>query len=115
MRTRCLQRPNRGEGPCAYSALEQPYENKGSLEPTRKLKSTLARFTALGMTIQWCLIFLALSAGQPCAAMIKPLQETQPPTAQSTPTPAATASPIQSSPTPTPQPSPSPAVPQTTT
>jgi len=111
MRTRCLQRPNRSEGPCAYPAPDQPYENTRSPEPTPKLKSTLARFTALGMTIQWGLIFLVVGAVQPSAAMIQSSPETQSPVAQSSPAPAANMPPM-SSPTLNPQPSPSPAVPQ---
>ena len=63
--------------------------------------------------IGWGAFWIILSAVQPCAAMIQSAQETQPPTAQPSPTPAASTPPIQSSPTPTPQPSPSPAMPQT--
>ena len=90
MRARFLQRPNRSEGPCAYAPPTQSYENKRSLEPTRKLKSTLARFTALGMTIQWGLIFVVLATAQPCAAMIQSSQHAQPPVVMPTPLPTAT-------------------------
>ena len=97
MRARFLQHPNRSEGPRAYS---QSYGNTRSLEPTRKLKNALARFTALGMTLQWSLIFLALSAVQSSAAMIQSSQGS--PTAQTTPAPAANMPPIESSPAPMP-------------
>src|SRR6476660_7299100 len=93
MRAHILKRPNRSEGPCAYATPAQSYENTRSLEPTRKLKNTLARFTALGMTIQWGLILLALSTVQPSGPMIQPSHKT--PTAQSTPAPAAITPPIQ--------------------
>ena len=114
MRARFLQRPNRGEGPRAYDAW--PDQNTRSLQPARKLKSTLARFTALGMTIQWGLI--VLSVAQPCAA----IQQTQPPVAQRSPIPASAAPASAPSPVPasvpsqtipTPQASSSPSVPQT--
>ena len=121
MRARFLQRPNRGERPRACSGPNQSHENKGSLEPTRKLKSALARLTALGMTIQWGLIFLALIAVQPCGAMIQSSQQTQSPVVQPTPPPTAAKPASPSSPvlqplpaqtTPTPQSTPSPSVAQ---
>jgi hypothetical protein len=102
MRTRFVQRPNRGEGPRAYPAPDQLYEDKRSLEPTRKLKSTLARLTALGMTIQWSFV-LVLSAVQPCASMIQSLPSMPRAIAQTPPAPAAVTPPIQTSPTPTSQ------------
>src|SRR6185312_3821035 len=119
MWTRFLQRPNRSEGPCAYS---QSYQNTRSLLPTRKLKNTLARFAALGMTIQWGLIFLALTAVQPCGAIIQSSQQMQPPVVQPTPLPTAAEPAPPSSPvlqplpaqtTPTPKSTPSPSMPQT--
>ena len=100
MRARFLQRLNRSEGPRAYPSPAQSSENTRSLEPTRKLKSTLARLTALGMTIQWGLIFLTLGARQPCLAMTQSPQESQPATKSATPS--------------QPQSSPSPAVPTAT-
>jgi Bacterial capsule synthesis protein PGA_cap len=127
MRARFLQRTNRSEVPCAYSAPNQSYENKRSLEPTRKLcpftpkagvnggPNALARLTALGMTIQWGFIFLVLGAVQPCAAMTQSPQNPPPAMAQPSPSPALTAPAPQSLPglqsvppqtTPTPQPSP---------
>src|SRR6478609_1425992 len=60
----------------------------------------------------WAAFLIALSARQPCMAMIQGSQQRQPPVVQSSPTPAANTTPMQISPTPTPQPSPSPAVPQ---
>jgi hypothetical protein len=123
MRARFLQRPNRSEGPRAYSLPKGLLESKRSLEPARKLKSTLARFTALGMTIQWGLIFLALTAVQPCGAMIQSPQQTRSPLVQPTPPPTAAQpvppsspalQPVPAQTTPTPQPSPSPTVPQST-
>ena len=62
----------------------------------------------------WAVFVIALSAAQPCAAMIQSSQETQQPTVQPSPTPAANTPPMQSSPAPTPQPSPSPAMPTAT-
>jgi hypothetical protein len=115
MRARFLQRPNRSEGPCAYS-INQSYQNKRSLEPARKLESTLARFTALGMTIQWGLIVLALTAVQPCGAIIQSPPQAQSPVVQPTPPPKVAEPALPSSPvlqpvpaqtTPAPQPSPS--------
>lgn len=96
------ERPNRGEGSRAYDG--RPDQDTRSLDPTRKRKSTLARFTALGMTIQWSFIFLILSVVQPCAAMAQSSQAT--PSA-----PTAVTPPIQTSPTPPQQLSPSPASP----
>jgi hypothetical protein len=105
MRTRFLQRPNRSEGARAYRAW--PDQNKRSLEPTRKLKSTLARLTALGMTIQWSFI-LVLIAGQPCASITHSSSQSAPTTiAPSSPAPTPVVSP-----TPISQPSPSAALPQ---
>src|SRR6478736_6713031 len=123
MRARFLQRPNRSEGPRAYFLPKGLLESKRSLEPARKLKSTIARFTALGMTIQWGMIFLAFAAVQPCGAMIQSSQQMQPPVVQPTPPPTASEPAPPSSPVvmpvpaqaPTPQSTPSPSVPQTTT
>jgi len=70
---------------------------------------------ALIRTYSWmwrAAFLIALSARQPCMAMIQGSQQRQPPVVQSSPTPAANTTPMQISPTPTPQPSPSPAVPQ---
>jgi hypothetical protein len=86
MRTGFLQRPNRSEGPRAYDAL--PDQNKRCLQPTRKLKSTLARLTALGMTIQFGLICLSLLAALPCGAMMQSTKETKSPVAQPSPSPS---------------------------
>jgi hypothetical protein len=125
MRTRFLQRPNRSEGSFAYSTPDQSYENKRSLEPTRKLypftpkaglnwgPSALARLTALGMTIAWGLIFFALSAVQPCEAIQTP-QNASPALSQPTPAPAATPAIQTPTSTLTAQPSPSAALAQPT-
>jgi hypothetical protein len=86
LRARFLQRPNRSEGPRAYRAW--PDQNKSSLEPTRKLKSTLTRLTALGMTIQFGLICLSLLAALPCGAMMQSTKETKSPVAQPSPSPS---------------------------
>jgi hypothetical protein len=101
MRTRFLQRPNRSEGPRAYRAW--PDQNKRSFEPTRKLKSTLARLTALGMTIRGSVVFIAVSAAIPGAAMMQSRESTPPP-AQSLPSPIVAAPASQPSPWPTPIP-----------
>ena len=118
MRTRCNQRPNRSEGPCASAAPDQVYGNTRSLEPARKLRpftpttgvngaqNALARFTAIGMTITWNLILFAVSTVQPCAAIIQSPQVVQPALAQPSPAPATPAS--QSAPTPQPSPFPTP-------
>jgi hypothetical protein len=116
MRTRFLQGPhsraafarewaeraNRGEGPRAYHV--RPDQSTRPLGPTRKPKSALARFTALGMTMLWSFIFLALSVGRPCLAMTQSSSAAIP---QVLPAPTAVTPQIQISPTPTPQPSPS--------
>ncbi len=62
-----------------------------SLDPARKLKKALARFTDLGMTIGWSLVFIAVSAVQPCAASP---QNTQPPPAPAAATPVLQPAPI---------------------
>jgi hypothetical protein len=73
MRARFLQRPNRNEGHCASMVIDQANPNTRSLEPTRKLKTALARFTALGMTI------LSYSLVPVLAIQVNALESTQQP------------------------------------